>query len=337
MSNWTLLTPYWLCLMPVALAFFYRRYRLQSGWARLWPNARLRFPLVLDRDTTPTKAHHYQPMRELILLCAFILFCIALAQPVQTGQRVERPQNSDPIDAVLLVDTNITMVLRDYFNEGKAVQRMAITRELLSGFVREFNGQRLGLSIMGNPPYHWLPYTRDFMAVDDAIQRITPTLGGRLSDLSASLKLVSQRYTSDLNKIVIMVTDSSLQLGAEPPELAAELLASKGFTLYVIAIGSTSIEPEQIEQAGFVYEPVDLKLLSEVAAKGAGTLFHAQSIDTFKAALTTIAQRHAKAETPPDSLHLVTVWYPLPLVMAMVLALWAVVSERPLLNRRRRT
>jgi Ca-activated chloride channel family protein len=275
--------------------------------------------LYSELGNNPPDYSRYQPRRERLLFVSMILSILALTQPVIFRDSIEIPDQKDPVDLVLLVDTNITMVLKDYFDGEQPKERMSLTKELLSEFVKEFKGNRIGLSIMGNPPFHWLPFTDDRGAVLDAISRITVTLGGRLSDMSESLKLVSNHYLTDLSPVVVMVTDSGMQLGESSPQTAAKSLAEAGYTLYVIAIGSTDLTQEQKARTGFVYDPVDLTLLEEVANAGAGKMFHAQTMEAFEEALRTISQEHTIENRSANTLPLVDPLYPWFILLSLLL------------------
>lgn len=309
-SEWGMTQPLWLALMPMVLLLYLRRRQSKAPWPNLYRRERIRFPLLdeLSEDGQGYSVH--QPRREGLLFLSTAVLILALAQPVLYRDQIELPEQKDPVDLVLLVDTNITMVLKDYFDDDQPIERMSLTKELLSGFVKEFQGNRIGLSIMGNPPLHWLPFTEDKSAVSDAVSRIRVTMGGRLSDMSASLKLVSDHYPTELNPVVVMITDSGMQLGEVAPQLAAKRLADSGYTLYVIAIGSTELTQEQKTRAGFVYDPVDLVLLEEVAKAGAGKLFHAQTIDAFEEALQTISYEQTSQNRAIKTLRLVDPLYP---------------------------
>lgn len=319
LTEWGVLQPFWLLLGPLILILFWRRLRYEAPWPNVLRRRRIRYPLYGELANGQSEVSRYQPRREWLLCASLVLLMLALTQPVIYRDSIELPDQKDPVDLVLLVDTNITMVLKDYFNGEQPVERMSLTKDLLSGFVKEFKGNRIGLSIMGNPPFHWLPFTDDKGAVLDAISRIAVTLGGRLSDMSASLMLVSNQYSTDLKPVVVMVTDSGMQLGESSPQMAAKRLAEAGFTLYVIAIGSTELTQEQKARTGFVYDPVDLNLLEEVAIAGAGKMFHARTMESFEEALQTISQEQMGENRSVKSLHLVEPLYPWFILLSLML------------------
>lgn len=327
----------WLWLLPLAFIWLHVRSRQKNNWPTLLPTPSIRYPSLSQtaQKNNVETGHQYHPKNDRLAFVAIVFFILSLAQPVSYLDTVNNPNKTEPVDLVLLVDTSLTMVLKDYVINKKPTDRMSMARRLLKDFIADYSGSRIGLSIMGNPPLHWLPYTPDKDIIIDAITRLRTTLGGRLTDMSASLKLVADDYTSEDDKVVVMITDGGLQLGESSPQEAASRLFEQGYSLYVLAIGSTQIDQANIDTTGFIYEPVDLTLLEEIARLGNGQLFHAIDSAAFSKALQTIENRHRKVvETPPDEIKRVKSWYPLPMILGIFLLLYSVISGQIVLPTR---
>lgn len=343
MGDWGLGQSLWLLLLPLPVTWYLHRARSQAPWPELLPRLAIRFPLpaALNSSTESASSASHSIAKERLLLLALLLFILALAQPQKYRGDILTNETTQPVDLTLLVDTNITMVIEDYQLGGENISRMQLTRQLLADFIENYSGTRIGLSLMGNPPLHWLPYTTDRSAVLDAVSRLRPAVGGRLSDMAASLQLVDDRYLSTQTdttqqRVVLMLTDSSLQLGAISPQQAAKNLTASGAHLYVIAIGSTDQTTElSTEQTGdFVYEPVDLKLLAEVAQAGAGELFHAADSRAFEQALQRIEAAHGEPVKAQPRLRLSQPLYPIPLLLGALLLLLALLGGTSLRRSR---
>ena len=344
MGEWGLGQSLWLWLLPLPVVWHLHRVRSRAPWPELLPRLSIRLPLPasINRSIESASNSSHSPVQERLLLLAMLLFLIALAQPLKYRGDAVTTETTQPVDLTLLVDTNITMTIEDYQVEGESISRMQLTRQLLTEFIQNYSGSRVGLSLMGNPPLHWLPYTTDRSAVLDAVSRLRPALGGRLSDMAASLELVEDKYFSaetetTQQQVVVMLTDSSLQLGAISPQQAAADLAANGAHLYVIAIGSTDQASElSTQQTGdFVYEPVDLKLLAEVAQAGAGKLFHAADSGAFEQALQHIEAAHRQPVEAQPRLRLSQPLYPIPLLLGALLLLLALLGGNSLWSSRR--
>ncbi|MCB1787051.1 MAG: VWA domain-containing protein [Chromatiaceae bacterium] len=324
-----LLQPWWLLALPLPLAWLaWRRRRPRPRLTILQPMT-LRFPLLRMIKTEDRNADGARSrIAERMFALAMVFAVIALTQPVRFVGNVEVETASEPVDLVLVVGTPISMVLRDYVVDGERVDRMTLTRRLLDRFVDNFQGRRIGLVVLGRPPALWLPLTSDKTVVRDAIERLRTTMLSRVSDTGAALQLVNDGFGDTADKVVVLVTDGSLQLGAISPNAAARTLAAGGNTLYVIGIGASDPADYGGDVGGLIYEPIDPAALSEVAAAGGGRFFHARDVGGFEAALTVIESAHRKPVMPSPAQRVVQPWYPVPLGAAMLLLLTASLKRR---------
>lgn len=319
-----LLQPYWLLLLPLPLVWLAWRRKRRQPWPVLLPPMTLRFPLLgVVHDSQRPEARARSVLGERLIAAALLLAVIALAQPVRYVGIIEPTETSESVDLVIVASTAISMVLRDYMVDGERVDRMTMTRRLLDRFVADFQGRRIGLVVLGNPPALWLPLTPDKRVVRDAIARLRTVMIGRLSDTGAALKLVNDEFSDTADKVVVMLTDGGLQLGETSPLAAARALVAGGNTLYIIGMGASEPGEYAGDVGGLIYEPIDPVGLTEVAQAGGGRFFHATDTDAFKTALSVIESSHRKPVAPAPAQRQVEPWYPLPLGVAMLLILIA--------------
>jgi len=331
-----LLQPGWLLLLPVPLAWLGWRRHHPRPWPPLIQPPAIRFPLLpAMRGATDAAPSTPSGGGEWLVAAALLLFIVALAQPVRYAGEVAGKAQSEPVDLLIVAGTAISMTLQDYVVDGQRVDRMTMMRRLLDRFVADYHGRRVGLIVLGNPPALWLPLTRDKAVVRDAVARLRPVLGGRLSDMGATLRLVWKDFREDREKVVVLVTDGGLQLGDTSPLAAARSLAEGGDILYVIGIGASDPATDAAVTGGLIYEPIDPGFLQSLADAGGGAFFHAQDSHAFAAALSTIESRHRRPQPVSPTGRLTEPWYPLPLGLAM--ALLSVVAVRPLFSVRRPT
>lgn len=335
-AEWSLLQPYWLLLLPVIGLWLYGC-RSANDWPSLIPPVTLRYPPLahLSNQDAGGKADTRVKRSYRLTAAALALLLVSLAQPVQLTTPITQQAESEPVDLVLVVGTAISMRLRDYQVAGESIDRMSLAKQFLDAFVRDYQGRRIGLALLGNPPMLWLPLTEDRRAVRNAISRIEPVLAGRLTDTGATLALVEKQFAAEGETVVVLVSDGGLQLGAVSPIEAASKLRERGFILYVIGLGATGGEAESTERGGLLFAPVDLNLLQQLAEAGGGELFHARSADDFSKALSTIEAEHRHPLPAEQAERLRISWYPLPLGLAMLLLLMTVAGSRAE-NRRKR-
>lgn len=324
-----LLQPFWLILLPLPWLWLYWRLHHPGGWPRILPILSVRYPLIAElqhsNKVMAAKAKSRHP--DQLMALAISLMLLALSQPVYYQGDAKSEKQFQPVDLVLVVGTALSMSLSDYEINGQAVDRITMTRQLLHDFVADYSGQRIGLVILGNPPAIWLPLTSDKHNVQDAISRIRTFLGGRLTDMGASLNLVREHYNEPQEKVVVLISDGGAQVGSVSPQEAAQDLAEAGFTLYVIAVGSSDPEAGALDKSSLIYETVNLAMLQQVAEQGNGQLFHALDSQAFTDALKIIESKHRRVISHKEKKRLMQVWYPFPLALAMLILLYAALVQ----------
>ncbi len=321
---------FWLWLLLLLPVWLRWRLHHPPAWPYIWPVLSIRFPLLPQSAVNESEDDAAcGRLPDFIVAVALALFIVALAQPVTSLGAVKTQEKTQPVDLVLLIDTGISMTLTDYQVDAKMLDRMSMLRQLLQQFIDNYRGQRLGLVLMGNPPMLWLPFTGDRELVKKSVARIQTTLAGRLSDMSASLQLISESYATETDKVVVMLTSGGLQVGQQSPQDAAAEIAQQGYSLYVLATGAADSGDRPAAGAGLIYEPVNLGLLAEVAEQGNGELFHVVDAAAVAAALQKIEQKHYRVIAPAADIQLVQAWYPLPLLSGMLLILHVLSISRP--------
>lgn len=333
-----LLQAYWLFLLPFPWLWLYWRLRHPVSWPPMRPMMIMRYPLLDDlhsiKETKTGKKQGYQ--RDSAMAVALSFMILALAQPVHYSAYAEPEALSEPVDVILVVDTALSMSLSDYEIEGQAVSRMGMSRLSLKTFIKDYSGRRMGLVILGNPPALWLPLTTDKAVMQDAISRITTLLGGRITDMGATLNLVREQFNDQQEKVVVLISDGGTQIGSVSPQEAAQELVSAGFTLYVVAVGSSDPDAGSLDKSSLIYEAANLPMLQQVADRGNGILFHALDSQAFSDALKTIENKHRKPLQIKEKQKLAQAWYPLPLAIAMLVLLYAALLKQDTMARQSR-
>lgn len=292
-----LLNPEWLWLLPaLALVFLIwkraGRYDEHTGLSGITPWSSLRFmhPLIplLPRDAIPSRP---AILHSLLVLIAIICLVTALAEPVRTGEKL--PDPPEERDIVFIVDTSVSMVLRDYVLDGKRIDRMSLLKGLLDRFVQQLRGERISIIVFGDAAYTLVPLTRDQSLVRRMLSRIETTIAGRSSVVGEGIALAVKEAgeQSDRRRILVLLTDAALPIGDITPQTAAELAARKKLPLYTIAIGAGSFAAEEQRNAGLIYQPADLKLLQSLAQHTGANSYQASSSETLQQAIKDIERR----------------------------------------------
>ena len=323
--------PYWLLslLFPLWLYFFGRNTLIVPAFFQA---AHIRYPaLGLLGQGGSDSGTHTSLIRRPVLLSLFLaLLIVSLAQPVIPGQALPTSQKPQALDLVLVVNTGVSMVLRDYVIEGEQIDRMQMARRLLIQLVDNFKGDRLALVILGRPPSLWLPLTTDRRVMKDAVSRLKTTLGGRSSDLGETLTLVNEQFPAALQKsgnqrMVLLVNDGYAQLGAMAPEVALEKLRENGFKLHTLAIGSNRTPEFSLGKGTLIYQPADLQLMNHLATLGGGEMLHAKDLSIIGSMLNMLDHSDS-AVSVADEYRLIISLYHYPLTLALILLLYHLLS-----------
>lgn len=227
----------------------------------------------------------------------WLCLSLAVAQPVQRGAKLlDLPPERD---IVLLVDVSISMTLTDYDIDGQKHTRMDVLKTLLHDFASRLQGERLGMIVFAETPYLLVPLTRDPTLVQHQLQRLTPTLAGRVSAVGDAIILALKEVGKQPQRkpIFVLFTDADESIGHVDPEAAAALAAESHIPLYSIAIGSTAATMEG-DTGGLAYQPVNLALLQALSQRTGAKTYQAGDTQAVEQALADITRQHQNAAQP---------------------------------------
>lgn len=255
-----------------------------------------------------------------------VLMHVTLAQPYRLGQQLPEPQRYR--DILFIVDTSVSMVLRDYLVAGQRTTRMHMLKDVLRHFVKGMQGNRIGLITFSEQAYYYVPLTNDYALLEYQIQRLeSAVLTGRSSDVSKAL-LYSLRWAGpdkaagNNNLVLVLISSVNRPARDIDPRAAAVYLSEKNLRVHTIAIGAGSYAAEEQGSLSLIYHPASFSLLEEIAAAGRGRFFWAKDQAALNDALKIINQGEKREiASEPEFVH-----YPLygwPLLAALIwLSLW---------------
>lgn len=347
--------PEWLIAIPLFIILFILIiYKTKQAlpplgqWLNSFAHEVYRHPLAASlikqtrqTDTIRSSLKYISLINYMVLLT---LLVISLAQPYKTGKKLPDP----PLhrDIVFLVDTSVSMILRDYIVNGVRTERLTVMKNVLAHFIEQLKGNRIQIIAYSENAYTLVPLTTDYQLLNIQLQRLdAASLTGRSSDLSNALLYALQNYTqsskrtgiqpSDDNKpVFVMLTDANRPVRYIDPRIAASYVAQHGIRLHTIAIGAGSYEAEDQEHISLIYHPTRFDLLEQIANAAQGQFFWAKDSSSLSRALKTINEgekRRGHVELQYIQLPL----YYWPLVVAILwLLLIYIISLRPKAKRR---
>jgi len=329
------LTPEWFILVPLVLLYLYwqSKQQTQGGAPRPEPT------IALVESKTAT---FYHPLADLFvdderqkasknafnLWVALIIisFIIALAQPILRGEKLPDPPPER--DIVFLVDTSISMQLKDYQVDGVSVSRMDLLRQLLDQFASQMQGERISVIIFAEQAFKLVPLSNDQNLIRKMLQRITTSLAGRYSDIGSALLLALQEAKKqDLqleekprkaqylvqnkrHQTFILFSDADESRGKVDVHAAAALLAENDIPLFTIAIGGSASSKKATE--GGLYHSVNMQLFDDLAEQTKGKSYRVANSKTLENAIRDISKlRKILALQEPQYIQIPLYFYPL--------------------------
>ena len=123
------------------------------------------------------------------------LLVLALGQPREMGDWIVPPPEGR--DIVLLIDTSLTMSIRDFRQGDREVERLTVLKDTLTRFIDGHPGDRFGVMVFGSEVATLTPPTFDRIHVAAQIRRLQVGMVGgdtALGDaLGMALKQVRTR------------------------------------------------------------------------------------------------------------------------------------------------
>lgn len=214
-----------------------------------------------------------EPALVVLRLAAVTVLIVSLARP-QRGEAVTRAE-LEGIDIILAYDISSSMsqVL------AQGVSRLDAAEEVLTRFVAQRDGDRVGLVVFKASTLTLSPLTTDYNAVAESVKD-APRL--RLADGTA----IGSAITSSLNallssqgqsRIIILLTDGTNNSNAIKPLAAAKLAQELGVRVYTVGVVSPGLETRSQSTLN-----VDETALKEIANLTGGTYNRAEDPDALQ-------------------------------------------------------
>ncbi len=227
--------PYYLLLLlllPLLLLWYFKKGQNQE--------ATLRFS---NLDLFPEHIIKSGRMKNLIFIFSRIiimmLIIMALARPrfVDTIQETK----TEIIDILLVIDQSGSMLAQDF-----KPNRLEAAKNVAKTFIKNREGDRLGLIVFAGESYIQCPLTRDMdvlLAFTDQIEIIDKEHDGTAIGMAIANAINRLRDSKAESKTIILLSDGSNNQGELDPVTAADLAAKFGIKIYTVAAGTRGLAP----------------------------------------------------------------------------------------------
>jgi len=269
--------PWLLLLLPLPLFIKPRKEALsQSGNA-------LRIPFFNQLEAAGLTGESSPPKQaksiQLLKLLAWVCLVIAVSRPQYVGELIEVPISGR--DLMLAVDISPSMKEEDMLLNGYQVTRLDVVKKVVSDFVVQRKGDRIGLILFGSQPYVQSPLSFDTVTVNTLLQEAFLGMAGKATAIGDAITLAVKRLRErpEDSRVLIVLTDGANTAGEIQPEKAAQLAAKENIKVYTIGMGAD----EQIRRgflSNFKVNPsrdLDEKALQEIADTTGGQYFRARN------------------------------------------------------------
>jgi len=241
------------------------------------------------KDVTNLRKGGIRRMRFLSssILLPFIIWCglvSAAASPQWVGEPM--PIKEEGRNILLVVDLSESMQQTDFMYQSNSISRLNAVKLVVSDFIKNRKGDRLGLELFGTRAYLQAPLTTDIDVIDKILMGMDTGLAGKTTSIGDALGLAVKTLKGEnaSKSIAILLTDGASNSGALSPEQATELATAEGVKTYTIGVGATQMAVGGFFGKQIVNPSADLDetTLKYIAQKTGGTYFRATDLDSLK-------------------------------------------------------
>jgi Ca-activated chloride channel family protein len=242
-------------------------------------------------------------VRPWLLALVWLALVLALMRPQWLEPHTET--RTEGYDLMLAVDASHSMDALDFASAGQQVTRMSVVKGVLSRFIEQRGGDRIGLIVFGSQAFVLSPLTLDRDAVRSLLDELVTSIAGQGTAIGDALGVGVKRlrHRPEGSRVLVLVTDGENTAGTIPPLEAAQLAAREGVRIYVIGVGSQQEEVSIIEEGRLVRRNdlgFEEDTLREIARIGDGAYFRAtdtQALEQISARINELAKSEAETRT----------------------------------------
>ncbi len=265
--------PYYLILLlvlPILIFWYFKKGQNQEATVRF-----SNLDLIPDTIIRSGQIKNMIIIMGRLLIMLFII--LALARPRLSD--TIRETNTEIIDILLVIDQSSSMLAQDF-----KPNRLEAAKEVAKTFIKDREGDRLGIIVFAGESYIQCPLTQDIdvlLNFTDEIEIIDREHDGTAIGMAIANSINRLRESEAKSKTIILLSDGSNNQGELEPITAAELAAKFDIKIYTVAAGTHGLAPYPVSDAWGrqviqkVQVDVDEESLKEIADITGGQFFRA--------------------------------------------------------------
>ncbi|ARU56583.1 von Willebrand factor, type A [Oleiphilus messinensis] len=209
--------------------------------------------------------------QKMLLFLIWFLLVTALTRPQFIGDPVDISQSGR--DLMLAVDLSESMYAEDMIIRGFKTNRLAAVKSVVSEFISERQGDRMGLIVFGSSAYVHAPLTFDLETVQTLLRESAIGMAGKATAIGDAIGLAVKRLQKrpENSRVLILLTDGTNTAGELSPDQAVELAKKTGIKIYTIGVGTQNQSNLRRGMA------IDEQTLQQIAAETGGEYFRARN------------------------------------------------------------
>ena len=268
---------FWLLPLPLLVALFVPRVPVSNP-------ASLRIPFFKELQAGMTQQKSHKSRIWLVLASlAWLLLVIAAARPQLIGDTIRMPVDGRSL--MMAVDISGSMKRDDMELSGRVVTRLQAVKAVAGDFIKQREGDRIGLILFGTNAYLQAPLTLDRRTVNILLGEAALGLAGSNTAIGDAIGLAIKKLRDQPkeNRVLILLTDGANTAGNVDPLKAADLASQEKVKIYTIGVGSD----HQVIRTPFGVQRVkgndlDEPTLEAIASKTGGQYFRARDVKSLQ-------------------------------------------------------
>ncbi|MCP4020716.1 MAG: VWA domain-containing protein [Desulfobacteraceae bacterium] len=210
---------------------------------------------------------------------AVLLLITALARPQLGNQKTN--VSTEGINIILALDLSESMRALDFKRDNEIVTRLDAVKGVVSDFILQRQGDRIGMVVFGSNAFTQLPLTRDYNTIAFMLEKLKIGAAGPTTAIGDAIGISLKRLEDIKAKsnIIILLTDGKSNAGQISWQDASDIAAQRGVKIYTIGVGTKGKAPyleNTIFGQRYVYKPVDVDLDAlKTIAKKTNAVFYA--------------------------------------------------------------
>lgn len=226
-----------------------------------------------------------------LAILIWLLLLTAASRPQWVGEPVSISTSAR--DVMMAVDISGSMKRPDLTLNNEHVDRLTVIKNIVSEFVKQRKGDRLGLILFGSKAYLQAPLTFDLDTVNTLLDEAQIGMAGEATAIGDAIGLAIKRLIKqpDAQRVLILLSDGGDNASEVSPTQAADLASKEHIKIYTIGVGASEMVVSNFifKQTVNPSQDLDESTLKLIAQKTGGQYYRAQSTDELQKIYNTIA------------------------------------------------